>query len=1044
MTLDIEPQSIGSAMVALGESSGVQIILPEAAGADASVKALVGEYRLEEALTTLLSGTGLAYEFASENTVVVRRAQESADEHGGGDAKAEDEEAEQEEDEPVELEAQRVTGSRLQGGDPTANVISITAEDMARRGISTMEELLRQMPWAYASNTSQSSRYNDAPVDVDREMDAGDGLAVGVSFANLRALGSENSLVLVNGRRVSGRGGSEYNAVNLVNIPLSAIERVDIDLGSASAIYGSDAIGGVINFITKKRYSGLEVKVRQELSATDADRRAMSVRGGYAWGSGSVTANLSREESEPVNNRKIWTSMDYRDLLGPEYDRRISVSQPGIVCRQAAGFFATFWLILPRCSTGAPRLQLPPGHSGVGATVDDFTEELALFDYVPPQNGWNSESLGLNVRAEQYLGENLMIYGEALSSEHDSYIEARTFANGYLIGADNAYNPFGHDVAVTYSPFREVESGQFPTANDESAHTMQTVNLGAVWRFGANHELDVSVTRSESEHESVSWRARYHRTESEPTAEEFYRILSSPDPNVAFNPFGDGTAQSADFSSFLVPSFDFGGRTVSTTVESVLRGSLLEIWGGPINYVVGVEDRTRTMRRDWSWFANRGREVFDYWEGAFAVPEPESGLRAEFMELGFPLFGEKNARPGVRELYLSLQARRDTHTFTGPQGGVERIAGDFEPDAYQAWRPGVGWVDAWGPEDDTLVGTANIVDVEKKDTTPRIGLLYKPLDSLSIRAAWTEAFHPPLFSQQFDVEDNRTQNFFLGFRDYLHPDRGENEYVDVALVLIEAQYDPEIRSEYADKLSLGIDWSPEWIPGLRWTVDWSRTDFTDKIAHSREFTGAHPELISGNEKVIQRDENGYPISATRGLVNLAVKVSEYVETSIQYSFETGFGRFTPRLTYSRFLDEFFQLTEIAEPIDRLGTQNGSDRYRLTGQLTWQWQRLAADLFVYYTPGYTNDRPGSCNQVVGRCLRPSQALPDFEATSLTTVDGSASYRFDNGLRLRAGGRNLFKRESPSPWSYSGILGYDPTRWDARGRVLYLELTWAMRD
>ena len=173
MTLDIEPQSIGSAMVALGESSGVQIILPEAAGADASVKALVGEYRLEEALTTLLSGTGLAYEFASENTVVVRRAQESADEHGGGDAKAEDEEAEQEEDEPVELEAQRVTGSRLQGGDPTANVISITAEDMARRGISTMEELFRQMPWAYASNTSQSSRYNDAPVDVDREMDAG-------------------------------------------------------------------------------------------------------------------------------------------------------------------------------------------------------------------------------------------------------------------------------------------------------------------------------------------------------------------------------------------------------------------------------------------------------------------------------------------------------------------------------------------------------------------------------------------------------------------------------------------------------------------------------------------------------------------------------------------------------------------------------------------------------------------------------------------------------------------------------------------------------
>ncbi|MCY3621650.1 MAG: TonB-dependent receptor [Gammaproteobacteria bacterium] len=1043
LTLDIEPQEAGSALMKLGRTSGVQIMLAEGNGTEVLVEGLQGEYRFDEALATLLSGTGLAYEFASENTVVVRRAQESPEGNGGGDANTEVEES-GEEEEPVELEAQRVTGSRLKGGDPTANVISITAEDMARRGISTMEELFRQMPWAYASNTSQSSRYYDAPVDVDREVSVGDGTGMGVSFVNLRALGSENSLVLVNGRRVSGRGGSEYNAVNLVNIPMSAIERVDIDLGSASAIYGSDAIGGVVNFVTKKRYTSLEATVRQELSATDADRRVMSVRGGYAWNSGSVTANLSRDESEPVNNRKIWTSMDYRDLLGPEFDRRVATAQPGIVCQQAGGFFGTYWLVFPRCARDAPRLQLPPGHSGVGATVDDFTEEIALFDYVPPQNGWVSESLGLNVRAEQYLGDAVMLYGEALLSEHDAQVETRTLADRYIIGADNAHNPFGYDLAVTYAPFREVETGQFPSATNESVHTMQTVNLGAVWRFGPSHELDISMTRSESEQESTTWRARYHRTQDEPTAEEFYRILSSPDPDVAFNPFGDGSAQPADFSSFLVPIYDTAGRTITTTMELVLRGSLLEIWGGPINYVVGVEDRTRTIRRDWAWFADRGRDRIDYWTSTYRVPEPEAGLRAEFMELGFPLFGEKNARWGVRELYVSLQARRDTHTFTGPQGGLERTRGGFEPNAYQAWQPGVGWVDAWGSEYDTLEGTVNILDVDKEDITPRIGLLYKPLDSLAIRAAWTEAFHPPLLWQQFDVEDIRMRDFFIGLNDYLHPDRGDNAFVFVSLTLFDAPYDPDIRSEFADKYSLGIDWRPEWIPGLRWTVDWSQTDFTDKIAYAFSFIGSHPELVLANPKVVQRDENGYPISATRGLVNLAAKVSEYVETSVQYSLDTDFGRFTPRLTYSRFLDEYVEVVEGAEPISRLGTQNGSDRYRLTGQLTWQWQRLAADLFVYYTPDYTNDRPGVCNGSEGQCERSGQRLPAFDATSMTTVDGSASYGFDNGLRLRVGGRNLFKRESPSPWAFDGILGYDPTRWDARGRVLYLELTWAMQD
>ena len=106
-------------------------------------------------------------------------------------------------------------------------------------------------------------------------------------------------------------------------------------------------------------------------------------------------------------------------------------------------------------------------------------------------------------------------------------------------------------------------------------------------------------------------------------------------------------------------------------------------------------------------------------------------------------------------------------------------------------------------------------------------------------------------------------------------------------------------------------------------MDWSQTDFTDKIADASNFTGIHPELIAGNEKVIQRDENGYPISATRGLVNLAVKVSEYLETSVQYSFDTNFGTFTPRLTYSRFLEEYFQLDRrrrAAKPVGHTARQ----------------------------------------------------------------------------------------------------------------------------
>ncbi|MYL01005.1 MAG: TonB-dependent receptor [Gammaproteobacteria bacterium] len=77
------------------------------------------------------------------------------------------------------------------------------------------------------------------------------------------------------------------------------------------------------------------------------------------------------------------------------------------------------------------------------------------------------------------------------------------------------------------------------------------------------------------------------------------------------------------------------------------------------------------------------------------------------------------------------------------------------------------------------------------------------------------------------------------------------------------------------------------------------------------------------------------------------------------------------------------------------------------------------------------------EVIGRCTRPYGSLPPLTVRSLTTVDLSVTYEFDNGLRLRVGGRNVLKAEMPTIWR---TLPYDPTRWDARGRVLFLELTW----
>ena len=1041
----------------LAEAAEVQILFSPKITENTQSSGVQGTHSLRAALGETLAGTGLGYKFKSDDLVVAKgtskaereisgqlsdegrrngvqlvqlqaSARESSKENDD-DEDGEDEDGKEEE--ALQLDEQRVTGSRMKGGDPTTRVISFSAEDIARRGLSSTEEIFRDMAWAFASNTSQSNLDFQGPPDVDPNSSFGV-FGLGTSSVNLRAMGSENTLVLLNGRRVGGIGGLDSNVVNLLNIPLSAIERVDIELGAASAIYGADAVGGVVNFITKKRHAGLEATYREEFSDTDADRTTMSLRGGYSWFTGSMTANVSYQESKPINNLKIWTSNDFRDQYGPEYDLRdTSAGQPGVVCE--FDFYSVSSYVYPLyCIWPLTFYQLRPGHSGVGATVDDFTTEIAPFDYVTPYNGADSTTLSFNVRAEQYFGEDLMIYGEALYSEHDAFREMPVRLHGYLIPASNAYNSFGKDMLAYYAPVREVASGLFPPRTVETGNKQRTYNAGVIWRFGDSHELDLSLTRSDPRFFGVHSNHDWQRSEGDPSAKDFYLALESSDPSVALNVFGDGSAQGSEFAQFLYPHKRSRGRTDLGSLEAILRGNLFEVWGGPISYVIGGERRERRINyTSTDYIIGGDSEINELEYRGLNTSRPQVELVAGFMELGFPLVGERNARRGLRALNLSLQARRDNYTFAGAAGGVDAGV-SYGENAFRAWVPGLGWttVGGWKVQD---IGNSIFVEKKKNDTSPRIGLQYKPADSVAIRTAWAQSFHPPSLEQQFNSSEpygGRER-----FEDPLHP---SGEPTSVGVRHIQALYNPNVKSEYGDKYSLSFDWEPETVPGLRWTVDWSRIEFTDKIESPYVMRDLYPETYFRNSELVPRDDEGNILYLYSHPINLSAKVSEFIETSIQYAFDTNFGTFVPRLTYSRPLEEYYQLVGAADPIERVSTVHGSDKYKLNGQLTWLWRKFAADLFVYFRPGYTNDQVGRCGEVVGRCEGAYQFRPSLELGSFTKIDLTLTYRFDNGFRVRTGGRNILKREAPTIY---GGYGYDIVRWDARSRVLFLELHWA---
>ena len=163
--------------------------------------------------------------------------------------------------EDLEIEEVYVTGTRLTTNPnlsaPTP-ILTVTSEDIANRGTVRLEDLINTLPQVFSGQAGEVSN-----------------AATGTSQLDLRALGAIRTLSLVNGRRLP-YGDSGSSAVNLDIIPTGLVERIDIQTGGASAVYGSDAIAGVANFILKKDYEGLEIDVQTSASQNDNSRSLFS------------------------------------------------------------------------------------------------------------------------------------------------------------------------------------------------------------------------------------------------------------------------------------------------------------------------------------------------------------------------------------------------------------------------------------------------------------------------------------------------------------------------------------------------------------------------------------------------------------------------------------------------------------------------------------------------------------------------------------------------------------------------------------------------
>jgi len=247
----------------------------------------------EATLQKLLEGTGLGYRFLNAKTVTIYAASEPPT-SGSKPAREPVTSAERAKSEPTTLSSVTVTGTRIRGGVTASPTITIDAQQIQEEGFSNLGEVIRSIP--------QNFRGGQNP-GVAMGADLGgstNGNITGGSAANLRGLGPDATLTLLNGRRLSYDGFAQ--AVDLSAIPVEAVERVQVVPDGASAIYGSDAVAGVVNVILKRGFNGVTLGTRFGTSADGGlTSRAYTATTGGTWGSGGLIATFEKEHADPIN-----------------------------------------------------------------------------------------------------------------------------------------------------------------------------------------------------------------------------------------------------------------------------------------------------------------------------------------------------------------------------------------------------------------------------------------------------------------------------------------------------------------------------------------------------------------------------------------------------------------------------------------------------------------------------------------------------------------------------------------------------------------------
>ncbi|WP_269792101.1 TonB-dependent receptor [Stenotrophomonas sp. Iso1] len=916
------------------------------------------------------------------------------------------------------LDRLEVTGSRIRGADMETQqpIVTLSREALEKQGFTSVADVLQNLTSAGSPAISRSDSLSS-------------GENVGGYYVDIRNLGAQRTLVLMNGKRL---GATTGGLQDLSQIPMGAIERIEILKDGASAIYGSDAIAAVVNVITRKRFDGAEASVYVgQYGEGDGETTQYSMTLGSEGERGGITMSAEYYKAKPV-----WAKdrdFSAHGNSGPNYPGAgaSAINEKGSFCDPCA---------TPGIKAGQP-----------GYVSNDDVLWYTLKDGGNPSNRSDyrlqtaadsvnaNEQMGVQTGIERkslYVNGNYdltdaitfnadVVYNERTTDQQIAGYPYQAASFGTPLSADSAFNPNAGDTTfrrrlwemprTTESKLKTLRFAPNVEGYFEFAGRTFDWDVGALWNRNESTKIgrgDMSLIAAEQ-----ALGASFINADGVAQCGSAANPVALSDcrpwnPLLPYGVAGPGSLADAATQAFLFPQFTNTGITKTTSFTANLAGSIVTLPAGDLGFAMGVEHREEQGRYVPDAFAQSGQST----GLGSTTTSGKYDLDEVYLELNIPVLSDM---PFAKELSFNVASRYSDYSNFG----------------------------------DTI--------------NSKFGFVWRPMSELLVRGTYAQGFRAPTIDDLYGGINSSFEPYTdpcgLGSTNSVNGNAACNAAgVPLGYTQLDQSMKPctsypcatpdqfisganaNLKPETSTSKTVGLVWSPRWVQGLDISLDWYRYEISDMIISDSVDRILRDCYVLGNAARcagITRASDGHISAMTYGLANLGQMETEGFDLGVKYRLpELAIGQFNIdwQTSYLSSYDEQGQNSAGDNiTIGRVG-EAGLFRVRSNVGVNWEY----GDFGVNYTARYYSGMKESC--ITNRpCTEPDH-MANGEGDAIrktgsnTFHDLQVSWKAPWDATVAMGANNLFNHQGPimfsapnSSFPYYG--GFDI------GRFLYMKYT-----